>query len=411
MARLVLPSRLELNRPDGSSSDAPLAKVIFTTFLYVSPVQMIPSCSHTGTPRHFHSSTTSGSAALTAAPAGWAPWPAARSRRSVSPRQSPSSSIRASMSSDGDLPSWSIAASCHVALVGHRATMRHMSTTELREHEVVDADAPEIERLARDAIAASALFGAANVVMQLALLPIGRGVAESTVDSGRVDRHPFKRQRTTGSYLIVAMLGTEAEREAMRREVNRQHSAVVREPGEADVAYSAFDPSLQLWVAACIYVGFSVWLELARGPLTDGQRDAFYRRCARLGTTLQVPEEQWPADRDAFAGYWSQAMDEIEMDAVTRGYLRDLAHIRFLHPWVRRVLEGPNRLLTVGFLPERFREELGEPWTRDDQRRFERFLRTALRLDRRLPAWLRHSLLNVYEWDVKRRIRRGRPIV
>src|SRR5262250_2466428 len=43
MARRVLPSRLELKRPDGSGSAAPLAKVIFTTFLYVSPVQINPS--------------------------------------------------------------------------------------------------------------------------------------------------------------------------------------------------------------------------------------------------------------------------------------------------------------------------------------------------------------------------------
>jgi hypothetical protein len=43
IARLVLPSRLELKRPDGSSSAAPLEKVIFTTFLYVSPVQINPS--------------------------------------------------------------------------------------------------------------------------------------------------------------------------------------------------------------------------------------------------------------------------------------------------------------------------------------------------------------------------------
>src|SRR5262245_19235464 len=71
MARLVLPSRLELKRRDGSLSEAPLAKVSFTTALYVSPVQMMPSCSHTGTPRiafdgflHFTSSTTSGSASL-----------------------------------------------------------------------------------------------------------------------------------------------------------------------------------------------------------------------------------------------------------------------------------------------------------------------------------------------------------
>ena len=53
MARLVLPSRLELKRPEGSSNEAPLAKVIFTTFLYVSPVQIIPACDHTGTPLDF----------------------------------------------------------------------------------------------------------------------------------------------------------------------------------------------------------------------------------------------------------------------------------------------------------------------------------------------------------------------
>src|SRR5260370_7712543 len=79
MARLVLPSRLELKRRDGSSNAAPLAKVIFTTFLYVSPVQMMPACDHTGTPRHFHPSTTSGSACLMRI----------RTRPSVSPPPSP----------------------------------------------------------------------------------------------------------------------------------------------------------------------------------------------------------------------------------------------------------------------------------------------------------------------------------
>src|SRR5215467_9260719 len=93
MARLVFPSRLELKRLEGSFRAAPFAKVIFTTFLYVSPVQINPSCDHTGTPLHFHSSTTSGSACLTRA----------RTRLSISPRQSPSSLILASISRDGDL--------------------------------------------------------------------------------------------------------------------------------------------------------------------------------------------------------------------------------------------------------------------------------------------------------------------
>src|SRR6266581_4607122 len=69
-------------------------KVIFTTFLYVSPVQMIPACDHTGTPLHFHSSTTSGSACLMRI----------RTRASVSPRQSLSSLILASISREGESP-------------------------------------------------------------------------------------------------------------------------------------------------------------------------------------------------------------------------------------------------------------------------------------------------------------------
>ena len=68
-----------------------MAKVIFTAFLYVSPVQTIPSCDQTGTPAipfdgflHFRSSIISGSACLIRV----------RIRESSSPRQSPGSLIR-----------------------------------------------------------------------------------------------------------------------------------------------------------------------------------------------------------------------------------------------------------------------------------------------------------------------------
>ena len=84
----------------GSFNEAPLANVSFTTDLYVSPVQMIPSCDHVGVPgfvgfTHFTSSTTSGSACLMSL----------RILLKVSPRQSPSSAILLSMRSDADRPS------------------------------------------------------------------------------------------------------------------------------------------------------------------------------------------------------------------------------------------------------------------------------------------------------------------
>src|ERR1044071_6922849 len=55
---------------------------------------MIPSCDHTGVPIHFHSSTTSGSASLMSL----------RILLKVSPRQSPSSAILLSISSDAGRP-------------------------------------------------------------------------------------------------------------------------------------------------------------------------------------------------------------------------------------------------------------------------------------------------------------------
>jgi hypothetical protein len=42
IARRMLPSRLELNRRDGSGRNAPFANVSLTTFLYDSPVHTMP---------------------------------------------------------------------------------------------------------------------------------------------------------------------------------------------------------------------------------------------------------------------------------------------------------------------------------------------------------------------------------
>jgi uncharacterized protein (DUF2236 family) len=267
-----------------------------------------------------------------------------------------------------------------------------------------------LDDLLRDAIAGSGMFANANVIMQLAWRPIGRGVAESEVDSGRVELHPLKRARTTGSYLIVALLGDENAREVMRSEVNRQHRGVRSKPG-SDVDYNAFDPELQLWVAACLYGGFACWLELFRGPLSEQQRDELYARCARLGTTLQVEDGMWPADRAAFARYWEDGVRRIEMDDVTRRHLTALTEFRHLPRAVRWVLGPFNRFLTAGFLPDEFRRELGLPWTPRKQRRFDRLLRVLIRVEPHLPRRLRHALLDAYEGSVNKRIAEGRPIV
>lgn len=84
--------------------------------------------------------------------------------------------------------------------------------------------------------------GAANVVMQMSRPGVGHGVAESTVESGSLMKHPWKRARTTFQYLAVAVFGTGEDRAAYRAAVNGAHRHVRSGPA-SPVRYDAFDRS------------------------------------------------------------------------------------------------------------------------------------------------------------------------
>lgn len=253
------------------------------------------------------------------------------------------------------------------------------------------------------------LAGAANVIMQLSWLPIGHGVAKSTVDSGRLDKRPLKRMRTTFSYVMVAMLGTDEERAAMRREVDRQHRQVHSAPGDP-VKYNAFSRDLQLWVAACLAWGTEDIYTRLYGPLDTATAEALYRHTARFATTLQVPEDMWPPDRKAFQEYWEAGLAKVEMDDTTRTYLMRFTELGFL-PWPFRALGPVNKFFTTGFLPQVFRDELGLPWDAQRQARFDRIVTNLATLNRALPRPVREFPWNAYWWDLRRRIRNGKPIV
>ncbi|MCW3038245.1 MAG: hypothetical protein JWM31_150 [Solirubrobacterales bacterium] len=264
-------------------------------------------------------------------------------------------------------------------------------------------------RLALDALGPLAL-GNANVIMQLARLPVGRGVAESTVDSGRVDKHPVKRLRTTMQFLVIATHGSDEERRRLRHEINKQHRQVRSGPA-SEVTYNAFDAELQLWVAACLWRGTEDTLRWLYPELDQAELDACYRWAERFGTTLQVREGMWPADREAFEVYWEQGLAQVRMDDVSRRYLQRLTLLAGYPAPLRRTAGNVLSTLTLGFLPESFRRELGLPWTAKDQRRFERLARALARLNRHTPGLVRQLPMNAYLWDVRRRLRSGRPVV
>jgi len=258
------------------------------------------------------------------------------------------------------------------------------------------------------------LAGPANVIMQLARPGVGYGVMESRVESGRVDLHPIKRARTTFTYLAVALNGSPEQKAAFRRAVNRAH-AQVYSTDESPVKYYAFDKDLQLWVGACLYKGAVDIYRLFVGEMDEETAERHFREGLPLGTTLQVPEDMWPKDRAAFDRYWQESLEKVHIDDAVREYLWPIAAARVrgvtLPTRVQRALDDFSLLITTGFLPQRFRDEMQLEWNAAKQRRFDRIIGVLRFVNHLMPSFIRKFPFNVLLKDLDWRIRTGRPLV
>jgi uncharacterized protein (DUF2236 family) len=78
---------------------------------------------------------------------------------------------------------------------------------------------------------------------------------------------------------------------------------------------------------------------------------------------------------------------------------------------LQRLSDGFSLLITTGFLPQRFRDEMRLPWDVARQRRFDRLMAVLRTVNRMLPRVVRQFPFNVLLWDIDRRIRTGRPLI
>ena len=288
-------------------------------------------------------------------------------------------------------------------------TAEHEALPEPRRRSRAELDALAAPALAQSISGLGMLAGAANVIMQLANPAVGYGVVESKVDSGNIYKHPFKRTRTTLTYIAVAVLGSADDRRLYRQAVNESHRHVRSGP-QSPVQYNAFSVDLQLWVAACLYKGFEDIHLTLTGPLGD-RATQFYRDGAVFGTTLQVPYEAWPEDRAAFERYWQTGLAAIAIDDTVGDYLRGIATLTFAPRLVSWLLGRFNLFMTTGFLPAEFRAALQLPWDPARQKRFDRAMRFFRAINRWLPAIVRRFPFNFFLWDLRRRVRRNSSLV
>ncbi|HEY4152800.1 MAG TPA: oxygenase MpaB family protein [Pseudolysinimonas sp.] len=191
------------------------------------------------------------------------------------------------------------------------------------------------------------LGGAAAILLQVADPVVARGVAQHSDFA----RNPMARLRNTLSYVYAVGLGSQQQTRLAAGAVNRAHARVT----------GATDTQRQLWVAATLHrVGMTVHEQLV-GPLAPDLADEIYTASARLGTTLQLPAGTWPADRDAFAAYWADAVAGLEIGDDARSIARDLLRNRAI-PWWTRPAMPLMRVVTSGLLPPSVREAYGLPW-------------------------------------------------
>jgi uncharacterized protein (DUF2236 family) len=272
-----------------------------------------------------------------------------------------------------------------------------------------DAAPPEAGSSALDASAAAfglehfvgeqaLMLGAGSAVMyQLAMKGVGLGVAEH---SNTLER-PVDRLRTTLTYVFAMVLGTDEEPAAIARKVNKAH-APVRSPGR----YSAFDPDLQLWVAATLARNGEMLYERVWGPMDDATRERVYRDSWVLGTALQVKPEMWPPTRADFEEYWERSLQRLEPDPLVQCYAKRLLDTSEA-PLAMRLLMPLQSLMTRGNLDPHTREVLALPWSRRDQRRYDLFWKVFPPVYRRVPRFLRqlHAHLVLRDMRVRMRLR------
>jgi uncharacterized protein (DUF2236 family) len=128
-----------------------------------------------------------------------------------------------------------------------------------------------------------------------------------------------------------------------------------------------------------------------------------------------VPEHMWPKDRAAFDRYWQESLDKVDIDDAVRDYLWPIAAARVrgvkLPGPLQRRLDDVNLLITTGFLPQRFRDEMRLPWDARRQQKFDRLMGAIRFVNHRLPRFIREFPFNWMLKDLDWRIRTGRPLV
>jgi uncharacterized protein (DUF2236 family) len=226
------------------------------------------------------------------------------------------------------------------------------------------------------------LFGAGRaLLLQLAHEAVAQGVDDHSDFKG----NPFKRLLGTLEAVNAMVLGSEELAAGVGRRVQWIHDFIV------GPTYRANDPANLMWVHATLADTALGCYEQYVEPLTDDAREAYYQEMTRIAEAFGCPREAQPATYVDFRAYVDDVLATIDVTPVGKelaGFILRPVLPLGLHVPLAPLLRQQRRT-TLGSLPPRIREQLGEPWTDRDQARYDRTARRVRRVMGMVPRSVR----------------------
>ncbi|CCD95957.1 conserved hypothetical protein [Bradyrhizobium sp. ORS 375] len=216
----------------------------------------------------------------------------------------------------------------------------------------------------------AALFLGAGraLLLQLAHPWVSAGIAEQS----KVFADPLGRFHRTFSIVYTMVFGTRDQAVAVARRLYRRHAAVdgvmteTAGPFAAGSRYRANDVEALRWVHATLVETAMMSYGLLCPPLSDAEREQYWREAMRFAGLFGIPHDVLPSDWASFKAYAAARMESETLTVSAAA--RDIARRIFSGDatWI-----GPPRwftALTAEMLPERLRLAFDLPYGARERR-------------------------------------------
>jgi uncharacterized protein (DUF2236 family) len=135
------------------------------------------------------------------------------------------------------------------------------------------------------------LFGGARAVLLHAAHPLVIAGANQT---GMYERNPWRRLQRTLVLQYALTFGTRTEALAAATRINELHERINGVDPVTGLRYDALDPTLLLWVHACLVESALLFERLTVGALDEADRQRFHEEQMVAAELLRLPRVEIP---------------------------------------------------------------------------------------------------------------------